>query len=75
MKDSLKMVMPNALKGGGDRGLLGNGRVGNRSLGMVNVNWTRREMTTSWVTGQSRDTVCVCRNAYGREIGGENMNE
>lgn len=58
MKDSLKMVMLNAPKGGW--GVSGNGRVGNRSLGTVNVNWAPREMTTSWVTGQSRATVCVC---------------
>lgn len=57
MKDSLKMVMLNALKGG--RRVMGNGRVGNRSLGTVNVNWAWREMTTSRVTGQSRATVCV----------------
>lgn len=56
MKDSLKMVMLNAPKGGW--GVSGNGRVGNRSLGTVNVNWAPREMTTSWVTGQS---------VYGRE--------
>lgn len=75
MKDSLKMVMPNALKGG--RGVTGNGRVGNRSLGTVNVNWAWSEMTTSCVTGQSRATVCVCacRNVYGREMEGESANE
>lgn len=57
--------------------MTGNGRVGNRSLGTVNVNWAWREMTTSWVTGQSRATVCVCacRSVYGREMEGESMNE
>lgn len=57
MKDSLKMVMPNALKGEGGWGVMANGWVGTRSLGTVNVNWALREMTTSWVTGRSR--VCV----------------
>lgn len=57
--------------------MTGNGRVGNRSLGTVNVNWAWREMTTSWVTGQSRVTICVClhvcpyRNVYRREMEGE----
>lgn len=57
MKDSLKMVMLNALKEEG--GVAGNGGVGNRSLGTFNVNWAWSEMTTSCVTGQSRMTGCV----------------
>lgn len=54
---------------------MGNGRVGNRSLGTVNVNWVPREMTTSWVTGQSRAIFCACagRSLHGREM--ESVNE
>lgn len=57
--------------------MTGNGRVGNRSLGTVNVNWAWSEMTTSCVTGQSGATVCVCAcsNVYGREMEGESADE
>lgn len=52
--------------------MAGNGRVGNRSLRTVNVNWAWSEMTTSCVTGQS-DRACVCarRDVYGQEMEGE----
>lgn len=73
MKESLKMVMPNAPRGGGR--VTGSGRVGNRSLGTVNVNWARKEMTTSWATAKNRALVCVCGNVYGGEIEGESVNE
>lgn len=52
-----------------------NGWVGTRSLGTVNVNWALREMTTSWVTGQSR--VCVLSVwalvVYGRQMEGNSV--
>lgn len=57
MKESLKMVMLNALKGEGR--VTGSGRLGNRSLGTVNVNGAQREMTTSWATGKNRAVVCA----------------
>lgn len=59
MKDSLKMVMLNALEGGGEEGGEG-GREGNRSLGTLNVNCAWREMTTSRVTEEQSARVCVC---------------